>query len=116
MTLSPYSTMGDLEEAIVTDSSLGYGERRNALAALRALSPRYNDSTPLSQIISGIGGGVLGLVIARYLRLGGVGQAIATATGYGIGSAVHGFASQLGGSGPTHREATYSPGRGMRPI
>lgn len=85
-------TIGTLEHAIMVDQRLTAFERRYALQKLQMETRFAPPSTPLnSSILSSLGSGVLGAIVARMLGLGGLGVGIAAVGGYGLGKAIADF-------------------------
>jgi hypothetical protein len=86
-------TLGTLEHHIQMDQRLDQWERDFVMRHLRSeIGPTpQGKNTPLMDILPRVGGGVLGFLIAKYFKMGALGQAISTAGGYGIGATIAGF-------------------------
>ena len=84
-------TVGTLEHAILTDMRLNEFEKRNALQQLNYDTGYAAPDTPLHQVVGLLGGGVLGMMVARLIGLGSVGMGIAGIAGVGIGKTISDF-------------------------
>jgi hypothetical protein len=86
-------TLGTLEHHIQMDQRLEQWERQFVINNLNREIGHVpqGKSTPLSEILPRVGGGVLGFLISKYFGLGAIGQALATAGGYGVGATISGF-------------------------
>jgi F0F1-type ATP synthase assembly protein I len=89
-------TIGTLEYHILVDQRMAEWEKQQVLQQLQAEVGHLPKSTPLSSIAGGLGGGVIGWLIAKYFSMGPVGQVISTAAGYGIGKQLQGVYNALG--------------------
>ena len=87
----PGPTVGSLEDAIQIEHSLSQLEKREALEQLRRDLGNVSRSTPLMAVIPRIGGGILGMIIARFFNMSLAGQVLTTLGGYGLGKAVGNF-------------------------
>ena len=84
-------TLGTLEHKIMTDARLNSWERSQVRQIIRQETRNAPSSTPLKSILPGLGGGALGYLVAKYFSMGGVGQAISTMAGFGIGKTIANF-------------------------
>lgn len=85
-------TIGTLETLLLRDTFLSQLEKEQAMAKLKAELRYMPASTPLTpQLLSKLGGGALGMVIARYLRMGFLGSVLTAAAGYSIGKVISDF-------------------------
>ncbi len=86
-------TLGTLEHQIMMDQRLEAWQKQFIMNNLRneiGHTPQ-GKNTPLSEILPRVGGGVLGFLIAKYFKMGLMGQAISTAAGYGVGKVIADF-------------------------
>ena len=84
-------TVGSLEDAILMEHRLSRYEKEKALQQLRRDLGGVPRSTPLMDVVSRIGGGVLGMIVAQFMSMGTIGQILTTMAGYGLGKAVGDF-------------------------
>lgn len=84
-------TFLDLLRKIQSDPALGFSERQQVVAHLRQEVGFVSPQTPLDELLPTMGGGALGYLVAKYFSMGGVGQALSTAAGLGIGRTVSNF-------------------------
>lgn len=82
-------TLGDVYAAITADRGLTPIERDRVLAQVRQLSQGRSESTQVSQLMSGLLGGILGPLISKYFGMGVLGQATSAAAGFGLGRTIH---------------------------
>jgi hypothetical protein len=99
--ISSGPTLSDLEMRIKTDQALSEWERQQTLNKLQREVGMASPNTPLRELVLKIGGGVLGFLVAKYFKMGVVGQAVAAAAGYGIGKVMNNFydSSRRSGAG-----------------
>ncbi len=84
---SAQPTLGDLLAAISEDRGLGFAERVQISAGVRAAASGAAPGTPLSALMSRGFGGLLAAMAAKYFGVGRLGQAAAGAAGFGLASA-----------------------------
>lgn len=87
--VEPEPTLGDLVAAIKADRGLTAVEQQRVLAELAARAGAQPLSTPISSLMFGGLGGILGAVITRYFGLGSAAQAISAMAGFGVGTALY---------------------------
>jgi len=87
----PGLTVGSLEQAIAIDQRISNYEKQQAIMQIRQDLGGVSSHTPLSSVLHRIGGGVLGLIIAKYFGMGTVGQILSSVAGYGMGKVVSDF-------------------------
>jgi hypothetical protein len=95
-TLSSYGandqrTVGSLKHRILSDPFLSAYDKQKTLQELNRELRNQPDSTPLYAILSRVGGGALGLLVAKYFNMGLPGQVVATAAGFGVGKTLSDF-------------------------
>jgi len=90
-TFTTVPTVDTLEQHIMMDQQLGMLEKQQIMQQLARELGSISKSTPLAQVVGKLGGGVLGWLIAKYFKMGIVGQAISTFAGYGIGKQIGNF-------------------------
>ena len=78
-------TIGSLADAIMHDASIDAIQKQMAIQQLQSMAAGMPEGTPLSTLIFRMGGGLLGFLVAKYFKMGPVGQVLATTAGYGIG-------------------------------
>lgn len=93
---SSVPTIGTLEHHILIDQRMADWEKQQVLQKLEAEVGHLPKSTPLVSILGGLGGGVIGWLVAKYFSMGPVGQVISTAAGYGIGNQIQGVYNAMG--------------------
>lgn len=93
--ISEFSSLSDLEMAIIMDRSLDAVKKQEALSALQSATAQFGSGTQISQVIASLSGTVLGFLISRYIGMSPVGQAVSSALGFGIGRSMYDFASAL---------------------
>ena len=85
-------TLGTLEHKIMMDTRIDNYQKQFIIKQIKQEVGTFTpSSTPLSQVIPKIGGGVLGYLIAKYFNMSLPGQIISTAAGYGIGKVIADF-------------------------
>lgn len=90
-TFATVPTVDTLEQHIMMDPQLAALEKQQIIQQLMQELGPVSKSTPLAALVGKIGGGILGWLIAKYFKMGLVGQAISTMVGYGIGKQIGGF-------------------------
>lgn len=83
------TTLGDVYAAITADRGLTPIERDRVLAQVRTLAQGRSESTQVSQLMSGLLGGILGPLISKYFGMGVMGQMMSAAAGFGLGRTIH---------------------------
>ena len=83
------TTLGDVYAAITADRGLTPIERDRVLAQVRTLAQGRSESTQVSQLMSGLLGGILGQLISKYFGMGVMGQTMSAAAGFGLGRTIH---------------------------
>jgi len=78
-------TLSDLLLAVRRDAGLAPGEKAQLLQQIQGMTGHAHANTPLSALTYGGLGGVLGWLISKYFGMGGTGQVVSTALGFGIG-------------------------------
>ena len=84
-------TVGTLEHAIMHDAKMAEYDKQVALMKLKQDTGYAPSNTPLSGLLGGMGGGALGVVVAKYFGMGAVGQILSSLAGYGIGKVISDF-------------------------
>ena len=82
-------TLGDLVAAIKADRGLTPVEEQQLLTQLQTRIGAMPLSTPISSLMFGGLGGILGAVISKYFGLGPVAQTISAAAGFGLGRSLY---------------------------
>ena len=95
-TLSSYGdnnqkTVASLKHRVLSDPFLSAYDKQRTLQDLDRELRNLPDSTPLYAVLSRLGGGALGLLIAKYFNMGLPGQVVSTAAGYGVGKVLSDF-------------------------
>lgn len=98
-------TVGSLEHAILSEMRLDDTEKKYALQRLQMDTGFASPDTPVTHdMLSRLGGGVLGMIVAQMLGLGGVGMGIAGMAGYGLGRTMADFYLNRGGGRGAYAE------------
>jgi len=79
----------------MADQQLGYAEQQRILQQLAQEIGPVPKNTPLAQVVGKIGGGILGWLIAKYFKMGIIGQTISAVAGYGIGKQIGNFYNMI---------------------
>lgn len=94
-------TVGTLEHAILTDMRISDAEKSFALRRMMLDLGNPSSGTPLSSgMLSRLGGGALGMIVARLLGTGNIGMAVGGLMGFGLGKMIVDFYTGGGQSGP----------------
>ena len=80
-------TLADLYMAIRADAGLPQSKKVQLVQQIEGLT-NAPASTQLSSLLRRGLGGTIGWIIAKYFKLGPVGQLVSAAVGYGIGKAI----------------------------
>ena len=84
-------TIGSLEDLIMGDQLMDMSRKRMALQRLRQETAGLPRQTPLQLVMSRLGGGALGYVIAKFFGMSPVGQMLTTMAGFGLGKTMGDF-------------------------
>ena len=87
-------TLADLYQQIMMDPGLQANERYEAIEQIRTMANNAPPSTPLSALLAGGLGGILGYLISKYFKMNTLGQAVSAVMGYGLGRQVNTFLNQ----------------------
>ena len=82
-------TLADLVQHILIDRGLTDQERQELLQQIQMFVRGAAGTTPLSSLMSGGLGGILGQQIGKYFGMGLVGQLLSSAAGFGLGRTVY---------------------------
>ena len=82
-------TLSDLIAAIRRDPALSNFEQQRLISQIEGVTRGAPPSMPLTVLMAGGLGGVVGVLISKYFSMGPVGQTISAVVGYGLGKAVY---------------------------
>lgn len=82
-------TLGDLLRAIDRDVGITLLEKSTLKQRIKQHAGAASEQTPLRSLPYSLTGGILGSIIAKYFKLGTMGQLLSSAAGFGVGRALH---------------------------
>ena len=84
------ATVGDLLSAIVADKGVSEPEQHQLIQQIMVQVNHAPVDTPLSSLMGGGLGGIVGMLISRYFGMGVLGRTVSAVGGFGLASSLLG--------------------------